>query len=387
MPRKAAKGNGHIRQRSDGRWEGKYTVGRDPGTGKQIQKSVYGKTQAEVRIKLRDITHSIDTGEYMEPAKMTVGEWLDVWFGEYANNLKEHTRATYETQIRCHIKPALGAVKLSVLKPHQIQKFYNKLLADGLKPKTIKNINGVFHRALDQAVMLQYIAKNPCFGVKLPRIEDPEMHPLTEDEMHRFFEAIKGNPYEMIFKVDVFSGMRQAEIMGLTWDRVDFEAGTILIDRQLIHEKKKGGAYKFAPLKNDKPRKITPAASVMRLLKEQKRIQAQNKLLAGSMWDDGGFPGLVFTNPLGGHYVHNTLTHNVTRLACVAGIESFCFHDLRHTYAVNALRAGDDVKTVQYNLGHATAAFTLDKYAHYTEDMRQDSAKRMDDFMSRFPGL
>lgn len=107
--------------------------------------------------------------------------------------------------------------------------------------------------------------------------------------------------------------------------------------------------------------------------------QKKYRLLAGQLWYNE-IPDLVFTNELGRHYMHNTVTHNVARIAASIGIESLCFHDLRHTYAVNALRAGADVKTVQSNLGHATAAFTLDRYGHYTDDMRVDSANRMEVF-------
>jgi len=157
-----AQGAGTIRQRPDGRWEARYTVGRDPGTGRQMQKSVYGDTQKEVRQKLTQVTTDIDRGMYMEPSKLTVGDWLDIWLEEYTGNIKEHTRTTYETQVRVHIKPALGAVKLSVLTAPAIQRFYNSLIKDngdksGLSAKSVKNINGVFHRALDQAVMLAYL--------------------------------------------------------------------------------------------------------------------------------------------------------------------------------------------------------------------------------------
>ena len=367
-------------------------IGIDPGTGKQVRKSVYATTQAECRKKLREATEAIENGTYSEPSKMTVCEWLDIWLNEYTGNVKENTHVTYETQVRVHIKPALGAVRLLDLKPHHIQAFYNRLQkGDGgnepLSAKTIKNVNGVFHRALDQAAILGYVRQSPCIGVKLPRVIEPDMHPLTEIEMNAFLRAIKGNEYERMFIVDMFTGMRQSEIMGLTWDRIDFVAGTIFVDRQLIHEKKKGGLYKFAPTKNDKPRKLTPAPMVMKVLQEIKRTQAERRIAAGSLWNDGGFPGLVFSNCFGGHYVHNTITHNIGRIAASIGIEGLRFHDLRHTYAVASLRAGDDVKTVQCNLGHATAAFTLDRYAHYTEDMRKDSAPRMDAFMRGLEGL
>lgn len=384
-----AHGSGTIRQRKDGTWEARYTVGRDPGTGKQVQRSLYGKTQKEVRQRLQQISVDLENGAYTEPSKMKLGAWLDIWLKDFTGNVAEHTHVTYETQVRVHIKPFLGAIKLSDLKPHQIQGMYNSLARDAekpLSPKTIKNINGVLHRALDQAVSLGYIKANPCHGIILPRGESPEMHPLTESEIVSFLEAIKGSPYQMILTIDLFTGLRQSEIMGLTWDRIDFKAGTILIDRQLLHEKKKGGIYKFGPPKNRRSRTLTPAKKVMELLQAQKKQQARDRLLVGSMWDDT-FPGLVFTNQFGRNLSNTTLSHTVTRAGEKIGVPGLRFHDLRHTYAVAAIRAGDDIKSVQYNLGHATASFTLDKYAHYTSDMRRDSSARMDAFMASIGGL
>ncbi len=388
MPRKAttrrAAGEGTIRQRSDGRWEGKVTLGTDPGTGKQLRKSVYGSTQKEVRLKLQQIKHDISEGTYTEPSRMPLGEWLDIWLREYTGGIKEHTAVTYETQVRMHIKPALGAVRLTDLRPHEIQTFYNDLHKEGegkpaLSPKTIKNVHGVLHRALDQAVIIGYVKHNPCVGVRLPRVEEAEMHPLDDDQIAAFLKAIAGNEYETLFLVDLFTGMRQSEIMGLTWDCVDFESGTIYIDKQLIHEKKKGGIYKFGTPKNDKARRITPAPFVMRALAERKLKQQADKLKMGEYWQND--MNLVFTLPSGEHYAHNTLSHNFKRMAKVIGVPEACFHDLRHTYAVSSLRAGDDVKTVQENMGHHTAAFTLDKYGHVTTHMRNESAARMQAFI------
>ncbi len=144
---KNAKGGGTIRQRPDGRWEARYTVGRDPGTGKQIQRSVYGQTQAEVRKKLSQISTEIDNGVYKDPSKITVGEWLDIWLAEYNSNVKPFTINAYEKNIRIHIKPYIGAVKLAALTVPQVQRLYNGLSkgTDGhkaLSPKSVKDVHG-----------------------------------------------------------------------------------------------------------------------------------------------------------------------------------------------------------------------------------------------------
>ena len=124
---RGAQGAGTIRQRKDGRWEARYTVGRDPGTGKQVQRSVYGATQREVRTKLAQLTVEIDSGTYKEPCKMKLGEWLDIWTADYLNDVKPRTIESYTEQIKNHIKPALGAVKLETLTTPAIQRFYNQL--------------------------------------------------------------------------------------------------------------------------------------------------------------------------------------------------------------------------------------------------------------------
>ena len=394
MPRKsstrAAHGSGSIRQINKTTWQARVTLGRDPGTGKQIQKSFYGKSQAEAQKKMNAALAEIDKGIYTEPSKMTVGQWLDIWLDEYTGGIKQQTQGQYEQVCRVHLKPALGKIKLSALKPHTIQSLYNRLVKEeGKSPKTVKNINGVLHKAMHQALMLQYIPVNPCEAVQLPKVEKHEINPLDEAQINAFLEAIKGSEYEDIFKVDLFTGMRQGEIMGLTWDRVDFIAGTILIDRQMIHERIKGGLYKFASTKTDKARKLKPAPFVMDILKKRKKKQMEDRLRAGDKWDEGDFAGagLVFTNPLGGHYGKATLTHQITKAGQKIGRPDLRFHDLRHSYAVASIRAGDDIKTISSNLGHATVAMTMDIYAHYTEDMRNDSSRRMQEYSGRFKNL
>ncbi|MBQ7825790.1 MAG: site-specific integrase, partial [Clostridia bacterium] len=155
------------------------------------------------------------------------------------------------------------------------------------------------------------------------------------------------------------------------WDTVDFENGTVRIVQQLQLHK---GTYQLMPTKNGKPRTLTPAPYVMNLLRTQKRIQAGWRLAAGSAWQDDGF---VFCNPIGEHLARQTVYKHYKNAVESIGLKDRRFHDLRHTYAVASLRAGDDPKTVSENLGHATVAFTLDIYGHVTEQMRRASADRM----------
>ena len=386
---KGAKGGGTIRQRPDGRWEARYTLGIDPGTGKQIQKSVYGKTQKEVRQKLIAITAEIDNGTYQEPCKMTVNEWLDIWLKDYQIGVKDSTAYLYERQAKLYLRPALGNIPLETLKAHTVQRLYNLLSQEhdgqpALSAKSIKNIHGVLHKALQQAVLLNYIRYNPTTACVLPKIVKKEIHPLTDQQTAQLLNLLKGGKYEIPLTVDLFTGLREGELLGLMWDCVDFDKGTILVNKQLHRSQKKGEGYYFAPPKNNKSRTIRPAPYVMTLLRQQKLVQTQMRLAAGPAWQESG---LVFTNEFGRYISLQAVFDCFKRTVRKVGLPNLRIHDLRHTYAVNSIRAGDDIKTVQSNLGHATAAFTLDVYGHFTDDMRQASSQRMEQFISGVLGL
>ena len=387
---KGDKGGGTIRQRPDWRWEARYTLGIDPGTGKQIQKSVYGKTQKEVAQNLRQITAEIDAKTYVAPCKLSVAEWMAVWAQDYLVGIKASTAYLYKRTIELYIEPHLGHIRLDTLNAHTVQHFYNELAkpskpdAAPLSAKSIKNIHGVLHKALQQAVLLNYIRYNPTTACVLPKIVKKEIHPLTDQQTAQLLNLLKGSKYEIPLTVDLFTGLREGELLGLIWDCVDFEKGTILVNKQLRRSQRKGGTYYFSPPKNNKSRTITPAPYVMKLLQAQKVQQARQRLMAGPAWEDSG---LVFTNEFGRYVSYRAIFDSFKRIVKRIGLPDARIHDLRHTYAVNCIRAGDDIKTVQSNLGHATAAFTLDVYGHFTDDMRSVSAQRMEGFITNVLNL
>lgn len=386
MARKAAAGTGTIRKKSVTRngkeytyWEARYTSGYDPGTGKQIQRSITGKTQKEVARKLKEATAAIDAGTYIAPSKMTVGQWLDIWVEGYLVGIKPLTASSYKTAVNIHLKPGLGAIKLDALDSHTIQHFYNGLTSKKqLSPKTIKNIHGVLHKALEKAVANKYMAFNPADSCELPRIEKKEIQPLDDDQISTFLKAIKGHKFEDLFIITLFTGMREGEALGLTWDCVDMTRGTIVINKQLQPTKGSRGVYTLVPTKNNKGRTLTIAPSVISVLKRVKHHQLENRLKYGECWFNSGF---VFTDDLGNHLKHVTVYKSFKRIVAELGWPDVRFHDLRHSYAVASIKSGDDVKTVQENLGHATASFTLDVYGHVTEQMKRDSAARMEQFI------
>ena len=379
--KRGANGAGTIKHRSDGRWEAQITLGIDPGTGKPIRKSFYGKTQREARLKLTQAVAALDEGTYTEPSKITVKQWMETWLAEYTCDVKDSTRISYRQHMNNHIIPALGAVKLSDLTPAACQKFINDLTrVKGLSPKTVKNVHGVLHHALKQAVRLGYVRMNPTEACTLPRIEKAQIEPLDAPEIKQLLDVLGDDVYSDVLRVDIFTGMREGEILGLQWSCVDFDRGTIRIEKQLSRPRVQGEIYRFTSLKNDKPRTIQPAPFVMQILKRQRRRQAEQRIQAGAAWDDCGFPDLVFTNETGKYLNYTIVLRHLKKALENAGLPEKRFHDLRHTYAVTSLQAGDDVKTVQENLGHHTAAFTLDQYGHVTDTMRQASAQRMEAF-------
>ena len=389
--KKSAAGAGTLRKKevtsTSGKkhtyWEGRVTVGYDPGTGRQIQRSVTGKTQKEALAKMQELTSTVSQGTYTPPSNLTVGEWLDIWQREYLIGVKPRTVDSYQSTIKGHLRPNLGAIKLDSLAPHTIQAFYNSLSRpqkgkDPLSAKTIKNIHGVLHKALQQAVANGYIRTNPTDACVLPKITKAEIKPMDEAQIAAFLRAIKGHRYEAIFTTALFSGVRESEVIGLQWPQVDLSKGTITVKHQLQKVRGSNGEYALAPTKNSKSRTITVAPYVIDILKGVKRRQLENKLLHGACWVDSGF---VFTNELGQHLKHQTVYLDFKKVVTSIGCPETRFHDLRHSFAVMSIKSGDPIKTVQENLGHATAAFTLDVYGHVTDQMKQESASRMEQFI------
>ena len=363
--KRSASGTGSIRKRPDGRWEGRYTVGIDPKTGKQIRRSVYGKTQREVRNKMLVFLSEISQDTYIEPSKIKLQDWLQTWIDEFSFDKRYSTLKGYKAQIKKHIVPALGKYYLEELTPLLIQRFYNDLIRpdeDGkcLSPKSIKNVHIVLRAALQQAVELEFIKKNPCHKAKLPKVYKTEITPLTE---------------------------REGEALGLTWDCVNFKYGTVVINKQLQRRPQDAGGPQLTPTKNGKSRTLRPAKSVMNLLKIRYTEQVMQSKRAGDAWEawrneSEHSKALVFTNEVGHHLQPKRVYLHFKKIADEIGAQDARVHDLRHTYAVLSLQNGDDVKTVQTNLGHASAAFTLDVYGHVSDRMQRASADRMEEYIA-----
>ncbi len=354
-------------------------------------------TQAEAQAFLTKVLADLQNGDYVEPSKMTVAQWADIWITEYSAGWKFATKTKYENIVRTHIKPGLGRYRLHDLTGPHVQRFYNELGKTGkvtrkknekgqieerkepLSPKSIRLIHGVLSKAMNTAVRVGYIKRNPATLCTIPKLEKKEISPLTDDEIRDFLSLCESESYGRIYKLILFTGLREGEALGLTWDCIDFRTGAVKICKQLQHQ---GNKDVLVTPKSSKPRFLTVPPFVLQILKEEKTHQLEQRLAAGESWQGWQTQAemktsLVFVRDDGKNITAAALYQRYKHLAEKIGAPESRVHDLRHTYAVLSLQNGDPIKTVQDNLGHATAAFTLDVYGHTTDRMKQDSAARM----------
>ena len=373
--KRAPNGSGlQPRLRPDGRWDARFMYGIDPATGKKKYKCIYAHTCTECAKKLREAVARVDEGNYFEPKRMRVSEWLEIWLNEYCGAIKSGTKKTYSDNVKNYLIPCLGGMRLGDLAPHTVQTFINSL--SRLSPKTVRNIHGTLNKALSEAVRVRYIASNPAEGCILPKPEPREIHPLEPEEIKAFCAAIQNTPSEDLFFVALNTGLRLGEILGLRWSRVDFENGSIKIDSQLLIKRGTSTERHIAPTKTDSVRSFKPAPSVIECLKRVQTRQNEWKQAAGALWMNS--EDLVFTNEIGQEIPHATIEHRYTKILNAVGIRNHRFHDLRHTFTVESLKAGIDPKTVSKMLGHSSVLFTLDVYDHITEATKAEAAEKLE---------
>src|SRR5215213_8423433 len=224
-------GEGSIRRRADGRWEGRYTVHTDEG---RKQKTVYGKTRKEVAEKLTDVMAGRDKGLIFDAGKLTLGEHLERWLEDVVKPSASHrTYSTNAQQVRTHIAPTLGRIKLKSLRKAHLDRLYREKLDSGLSPSTVRRIHAVLHRALEEAVKSDLIPRNPAVHANKPKVKQEEIEPLDASQAAAFLKAAKGNRFEALYILCLMCGLRQGEALALRWRDIDLDGGTLRINLQL----------------------------------------------------------------------------------------------------------------------------------------------------------
>ncbi len=376
MGKRRPSGDGMVRKREDGRWEGRIVIGHKE-SGEPIFRYLSAKTQKELLKKLHQNIEEYRDVDLSENSKMPLGQWLDRWLEEYAApSVRSSTLEGYRGYIERNIKPYLGDKPVGKVTREDVQKLYRELRKNGRKElhpeygyqlsgATIRRIHGVFHQAMDAAVRENLIARNPTEGITLPKKKTAPKQILNDTQLERFMEAIRADStWHDFFYTELTTGLRQGEICGLMWSDFDEAHGTIAI-RRTLHTQKGGRLVAGETKTGTGKRTITLPPSTAQLL-------AQRKKHSYSQW--------IFPNPLRPEQPTSpgTAYNHLKTLLKRAGLPSIRFHDLRHTFATLSLENGMDVKTLSTIIGHVSSATTLNTYTHITDEMRRKAALSID---------
>jgi integrase len=378
---------GHIRQRTEGSWELRYSLGTDPATGKRriATTTVEGNRRAAEK-ELRRLLRTLDDGSHVDPTSMTVRQWLTTWLAAARDQISPKSHERYSEIVDHFLIPALGNLPVTKLAPSHIQQAYNEWSVGGrrdgknggLSPRTRRHIHRILSSALTRAVEQQVLARNPAdaFKKRLPKVERREMTTLSADQSAQLLTMIKHTRIYWPVLLAISTGMRRGEIFALRWKNVELDRGVLRVMESL--EQTKTGIRFKAP-KTDRTRSITIPAFAIDELRRLKRQQAEELLMLGIRQSG---ETLVCARADGLPLQPQSLTHQFTRLISrMKGLPRVRFHDLRHSHATQLLLAGVHPKITQERLGHATITTTLDLYSHVTETMQSDAADRLDEIL------
>lgn len=379
IAKRRANGEGNIRKRKDGRWEGRYTAGYDPNTGKRVIKNVMGKTQAEVKEKLKTAVEKARQIDVIRAGDYTVASWLRTWYELYSKpNVRYSTAKYYHRSIEQHVIPRIGDIKLSQVTSRDIQRLYRDLQENGrlrevqrakkpgLSNATVRGIHMMLHNAFDRAVKERLILRNPTEDCIIPKIEKQEMKILHPEDMSAYLQAADNHGVLPMFYLELVSGVRKGELVALLWDDLDTVSRTISVSKQ--------AAVRNGEITISRPKTET---SVRRISIPQEAID----LLIQEHEKHPDNPYMFPSPKTGGMYYPDSVVNLHKKLLKDAGLEHIRFHDLRHTFATMALQNGVDVKTVSSMLGHYDAGFTLRTYTHATRQAQNEAAEKMGEFM------
>lgn len=389
-PKARANGEGTMFQRSsDKLWVGRLPIGYKPD-GSIKYRQFTGKRQSDVKEKMDKIKSEIRTNTYVEPNKITLKEWLDTWLNvTIKESVKNTTWLSYKGIIENHVIPEIGGIKLLQLQTANLQKLYNdklksgrldkrkidgtmKLKDGGLSPKTIRYMHTIIRSALEQAVNEKVVQVNVAEYAKLPKNPKKEMKTLATGDIASFLNAAKGTRYFPAFKLELYTGLRRGELLGLRWKDIDFKNDRIKVVQQLVYE---GGKHVIRELKTEcsQNRIIVLPKEMMQELKDHKKRQAEERKALGlsELYD-----GLVFTSETGNFVQTRNFDRCFKAILKKAKLPDMRIHDLRHTFALISLQAGADIKTLQNDLGHESIQTTLDKYGHVNAEMKKHASDK-----------
>ncbi|MBE3590445.1 MAG: site-specific integrase [Firmicutes bacterium] len=393
------RGEGSIFRRKDGRWAAEMSLGYGPD-GKRRRVTIYGKTKREVQEKLMQLQQDALRGLPVKPEKLTVAQHFEDWLAAKRRAVRSGTYLTYESHVRTHIIPAIGAVQLRDLDYRRINALYAKLQETGLAPSTLSDIASVLRSGLDDAVAKGLIPRNPAKMVPKPKVRRHEARFMTQEEVRWLLEAVKGERLEAGFILALYTGMRPGEWLGLPWDAVDLTMGTVTV-RQALHEE--NGRVFIGPVKTKAAlRTITIPQTVVQALREHQRRQRLERMAAGPAWQDSG---LVFTNTLGGllrrsnvsvrdlarvirkarklaaeAYEKASMPRSEAQAKAAKLLEGVTLHTFRHTHAAALIAAGVDILTVSRRLGHENVRITLELYGHLMPGQDEKAAAAIERF-------
>jgi integrase len=375
---------GHIRQRTQGSWEVRYSLGIHPATGKRrVATATVRGTRKEAERELRRLLRTLDTNEHVDASRMTMRSWLTTWLVAVREEVSPKSYERYSEIVWGFLAPELGALPVGKLAPSHIQGAYTKWATEGrrdgkpggLSPRTRHHIHRILNAALGRAVEMQILPRNPAdaFKKRLPKIERKEMTTLTAEQSTRLLEALKHTRLYWPVLLALTTGMRRGEILALRWRNVDFDHGALRVVESL--EQTKAG-LRFKGPKTEKARGITLPSFAVDELRRLKRQQAEELLAIGVRQN---VDTLVCARADGEPHQPRSLTHEFTyAISRVKDIPRVRFHDLRHSHATQLLSAGVHPKIAQERLGHSTITTTMDLYSHLTKTMQEDAADQLD---------
>ena len=372
-----APGEGSLYQASDGRWVGSLSLGYD-SNGKRRRKVLYGETQKEVREQLDRLKVDITRGLPVRAAGLTVRELLRDFLkdAEERDRWAPSTLRRHKGIVDVHLIPALGRHRLEKLTPQHVQELLNAKIGEGLSPRSVLYIRAILRQALGRAERWGQVPRNVAKLVDPPRMRRREMTSLTSEQARQLLAAVRGDRVEALYTVAISVGLRQGEALGLRWQNVDLDAGTLTV-ADTLH--KLGSGYELREPKTEKSRRTIALPQVaITALKRHWSAQLEARLRA-ERWHDWN---LVFTE-VDGRPLHGpTVTRRFQRLLSEIGMPRMRFHDLRHSCASLLLAQGVDLKSIQETLGHSTISVTMDTYSHLQDEARRTVADRMDEALS-----